>query len=326
MRSWSPLAHLDHIDLRGRTPVIFCVDVEPDPRVFDRKARPQYAGFERLVEWIPRLRERLSNASGEPAMFTWFLRMDPQVRDTWGSPLWLADRYGAELAELMQHGDDVGLHTHLWRWDSQAQTWIADHEDPTWAEHCVGMGLDAFKTAFGRVCAAHRGGDHFLSSVMLSVLDRYRVTVDLTVEPGQPPLGPDHYSGEIARGSLPDYRGVPARPYRSSSARFPHPDAVAPVDPLLIPLLSAPSIRPPFRRGPLTVFESSNRFKLRLAAELRRSPPPVIALAVRSDVALSERNRDGLSSRLEHLAQQGRMVFTTVVRGLDQEFRQRSGV
>jgi hypothetical protein len=184
--SKAPLAKrvIDRIGRRPETPVVLCVDVEPDPRVFDRADPVDWAGFERLMERIAALRERLSEATGKPAAFTWFLRMDPQVAETWGSPIWPAEKYGDTLTALTEQGDELGLHTHFWRWGSRADEWFADYQDPGWAEHCVTMGLESFETAFGRGCTAHRGGDHFLSGALLSILSAYGVKVDLSVEPG----------------------------------------------------------------------------------------------------------------------------------------------
>ncbi len=149
---------LDRVHRRPEVPVVLCIDVEPDPLVFDPADPPPWLGFERLVQRLPALRRRLSEITGAPAAFTWFLRMDPQVAETWGSPAWVAEKYGGPLAELTGAGDELGLHTHVWRWETKTREWVADFEDPAWGEHCVEMGLDAFETSFGRGCAAHRGG------------------------------------------------------------------------------------------------------------------------------------------------------------------------
>lgn len=71
--------------------VVLCIDVEPDPRAFDPDDPPAWEGFERFVERFPAVRARLEEASGASAAFTWFLRMDPQVGETWGSPGWVAE-------------------------------------------------------------------------------------------------------------------------------------------------------------------------------------------------------------------------------------------
>ncbi len=81
---------------------------------------------------------------------------------------------------------------------------------------------------------------------MLSKLETRGVAVDLTVEPGLAPL-PEN---SAARGLTPDYRGAPTRPYRSTPSKFPAADPAAHTGPLIVPLLSAPRRRPPFRRMP----------------------------------------------------------------------------
>lgn len=294
----------------SEVPVVLCIDVEPDPRTYDRANAPGWAGFERLIEGIPALRERLSEAAGRPAAFTWFLRMDPQVADTWDSPAWVAETYEDPLADLMANGDELGVHIHPWRLEPKTGAWVADYQDPVWAEHCLTMGLDAFKTAFGHSPASHRGGDHFLTGAMLEVLDAHGVQVDLTVEPGVPPLGAG--GGETASGLRPDYRGVPTSPYRSSPSRFPIADPDGSVRPLLVPLLSAPDVRPPFRRSPLYLWAfPAAILRLRLAAELLRQRPPVLALAVRSDMALRARTWDRITGNLEHLARRRGAAFVT---------------
>jgi len=47
----------------------------------------------------------------------------------------VAQKYGDALAELTEIGDELGLHTHVWRWETTAGEWFADLEDPAWAEH-----------------------------------------------------------------------------------------------------------------------------------------------------------------------------------------------
>jgi hypothetical protein len=294
---------LDRARRQTELPVVLCVDVEPDLRVFDRGDPRPWSGLERFVERLPELRERLTNAGGAPVVLTWFLRMDPQVAETWGSPAWVADAHGEDLAELAAHGDELALHTHTWRWDEEIGCWVADFDDPAWAEHCLSMSLDAFESAFGRPCLAHRGGDHFLSGPMLAQLARAGVKTDLTIEPGWPPVGPS--GGEPAAGMLPDYRAVPLAPYRSSPARFPAPDPDG-GDPLLIPLFSPPALR---RRHRLPLPPDSGHFVSRLAFELLRNPPPVLALVLRSDAALG--SWDLVAANLEHLARHRGMRFVT---------------
>ena len=232
--------------------------------------------------------------------------MDPQVEQTWGSPDWVAKAYAGPLGELVDAGDELGLHTHTYRWDAGLGEWITEHEDAAWGERCVTTGLDAFETAFGHRPTAHRGGAHFISGAMLACLDDRGVTVDLTVEAGLPPRG--GAPGVRANGCSPDYRAVPTRPYRSSPRMFPAPDPVNPAGPLLIPLTSAVAIRR--RRAPLPAWASPLRFATRLAVELLPPAPPVLAFALRSDAALGPW-WDAIATNLGHLARRRQVSFVT---------------
>jgi len=294
---------LDRVRRHTEVPVVLCVDVEPDLRVVDRDDQRPWRGFERFAERVPALRERVAAIAGAPPVITWFLRMDPQVAETWGWATWVAETYGDALTELVASGDELGLHTHTWRWNDGAGTWIADFEDRDWAEHCLTMGLDAFESAFGRPPLAHRGGDRFLSGPMLSRLGEAGVKIDLTIEPGWPP-GPPSGDG-LSTGTLPDYRRVPLRPYRSNPARFPAPDGDG-EGPLLVPLFSPPALR---RRHRLPLPPDSHHFVSRLALEMLRETPPVLALVLRSDAALD--SWDVVTANLEHLARHPRMPFVT---------------
>jgi hypothetical protein len=295
----------DRARRRREVPVVVCVDVEPDLRAVDRGNPVPWSGFEFLVERVPELRRRLSEISAGPVAFTWCLRMDPQIAETWGSPCWVGDAYGDALADLVAEGDELGLHTHTWRWSVEGGEWIAEYDDPAWEEHCLTTGLDSFAKTFGRRCLTHRGGDHFLSPAMLARLGAAGVAVDLTLEPGWPPVDPP--GGERSHGSLPDYRRIPARPYRSSPDAFPAPDPDALDGPLLIPLFSPPGLR---RRQRLPLPPDSGHFVSRLAFELARGTPPVLATVLRSD-AVHGGGWDRVDANLEHLARHRNMPFVT---------------
>jgi hypothetical protein len=297
------LLRADSARRRSDLPVLLCIDVEPDKHLVDRRDPGRWPGFERFVQKVPRLRERLSEITGHPAAFTWTLRMDPQIELTWGSATWVADFYGDALESISADGDELGLHPHTWRWDEAAGSWLTEYEDEAWVRHCIEMSLDAYESSFGHPCGAHRTGEHFLTAAMFRILGERGVRADLTIEPGRPPEDPPY--GEANRGRLPDYRGLPTSPYRSSPGRFPHPDPTSAADPLLIPLFSPPM--PPLRRRPLHA--SSRRFAPRLALGLLR-PPPALAIAVRSDAGTSA--WETVESNLEHLARHRGVRFMTV--------------
>jgi hypothetical protein len=298
---------LDRFRRRTAIPIVFGIDVEPDPRTFDLGEPLPWRGFERLLELIPDLRARLAVATGTPAAFTWFLRMDPQVEQACGTAGWLANTYRDELAKLVAEGDELALHTHTWRWEAAERQWVADYEDADWVDHVLTVGLDAFATTLGRPCEVFRGGDYFLNGNMLARLKDRGVRVDMTVEPGRPPMKPPQ--GEPSRGVLQDFRAVTPIPYRSSTESFPAPDPATAMDPVLLPLFSTPGRHG--LRWPLGPETTPSRFIPRLAAELvLRGPPPVIAMTARSDAPLDSR-WDDLLFNLDHLARHRDVRFIT---------------
>jgi hypothetical protein len=305
---------MDRIRPRAEVPVVLCVDVEPDPRVYDPSERPPWLGFESLLREMPALRDRIEVASGRPAKFCWFIRMDPQIEDTWGSAAWAADAYGDALAELMDGGDEIGLHSHTFRLDEGAGEWVADYGDASWSEHCLEVGLDAFEVAFGWPCQAHRAGDHYFTAPMLSVLADRQVRVDLSLEPGWSEMEGLGRDGERVSGTIPDYRALPADPYRATPASFPAPDPAG-EGPLLIPLLTAPSRRPPFRRMTLTPVHGPTVFASRLALEMFRNPP-AIAIAMRTDSVICH-HWGYMQENLVHLAARRGVLFETASAAAD---------
>src|SRR2546425_4997123 len=100
-----------------KIPIIICIDVEPDEREIDSTAAIDWAGFERVFEFFSVFRSRLEKETQAPAHFSWFMRMDPQIEHTYGLSWWVAERYREAIAQLERAGDEIGLHTHGWRWN-----------------------------------------------------------------------------------------------------------------------------------------------------------------------------------------------------------------
>ena len=134
---------------------------------------------------------------------------------------------------------------------------------------------------------------------MLESLEARGVTVDLTVEPGAAPHGP-LLDGERANGVTPDYREVPAVPYRSSPAAFPAAEPGGRSGPLLVPLLSGRRF-PGGQASTIPLEYHPSLFALRLLAKVLRGPPPVLAFAVRTDPRTLGA-WDTVVANLEHIA------------------------
>ena len=203
----------------GAIPVILCIDVEPDERLIDYGTPKDWEGFTETSEFFSALRPRMAAATGAPANLSWFFRMDPQIERVYGSPGWVVKRYGELIGRLERDGDELGLHTHAWRWDEDLRSWVADHGNQEWVNHCLRQSFAAYRSAFGRDCASFRFGDHWMSNETMDLLESLGARFDLTVEPGRIPRSIQCLT-DTYTGSLPDYVSAPRRPYRPSRLDF----------------------------------------------------------------------------------------------------------
>jgi hypothetical protein len=284
---------------------VLCFDVEPDEAEVEMEPRP-WVGFERLVERIGPLREQLTQATGRPARFNWFVRMDPQIAASHGDPGWAADRYGDRLSALREAGDTIGLHPHAWRRAADPGRWVADHGNPDWVDHCIRVSYETYAAVLGEPCRAQRSGDMFVTERTVRLAAQLGCRFDLTVEPGSPARDSLHV-GAAATGRIPDQTRAPRGPYRPSVR-----DALRPADPerpeddgglWMIPLTAidwSPFL-PPWRRlarrvrHPLgvrhrtaTLFgpRGGETFWRILERDLSAMARPYLAFAVRSDMPL----------------------------------------
>jgi hypothetical protein len=296
-----------HPDDGAERPVVVCFDSEPDLRVVERGKAEPWGAFEQLLLRAGALRERLAELSGAPTSFSWLLRMDPQIADSWGSPGWATEYYASTLADVESQGDELGLHSHTWRWDDGAGTWVRDH-DPAWEEHCIDVSLTTFEAAFGRPCPAHRAGDRLLTRAMLRRLEAGGVSADLTVEPGFAPMG-ELIPGEIVTGRTTDFRAAGRTPFRSTPDAFPAADPASRADPLFIPLTTGP-IRADGVAKELNLYMVPSLFAHQLLRVTRMHAPPVLAFAIRTDPG-ALRAWPNIARNMEHLARLPGVRFTT---------------
>jgi hypothetical protein len=299
-----------------KIPVIICHDVEPDYRQISADTGEDWEGFPETVQLFGALRDRLADVTGAPAHFSWFLRMDPQIERAYGSPGWAAERYGELLTRLEQAGDEVGLHTHAWRWDEGLSRWVTDHGSRQWVEHCVRMSFEAYQKAFGRPCRSFRFGDHWMDDEMMELLESLGVQFDLTVEPGRIPR--PYPSDKSPSGTLPDYVSVPRRPYRPSRRDFRQHGPDGARDLWVIPVSTgkepgrftmvksaAAALGVDLRKRndtvPLNLELNAPVFRALTESWLAAAEEKYLVLIIRSDACLPERARVNVEENLDFL-------------------------
>lgn len=199
-------------------PVVVGIDVEPDPRLTDPRHPDPWRGFEQLHPFIMELRTHLAARSRAHPQFCWFFRLDPQVAETYGDPAWALKRYEREIAALVAAGDEIGVHTHAYRWEPTRANWIVDEANQAWVDHCVTSSCHAFEKFFHRSSRAHKFGDRWLSTATIARLETLGVRIDLTLEPGvrSPWMTPN----EVHTGAPPVWTHALRRPYRPSPEDF----------------------------------------------------------------------------------------------------------
>lgn len=323
-------------------PAVLGLDVEPNEFEIPHGRPDPWTGFEQTIAEMRVWRPRLERATGRPVRFSWWLRMDPQVTECYGSPGWVADHYRKELDELRSAGDEIGLHPHAWRWDADQRHWITDHGNADWVRECLEVSFDTYEHAFGMPCTSHRFGSHFISPQIVEFLRERNVPYDLTVEPGARRTNKVD-GAQFVTGMMPDQTRSPRMPYRPDpdNPTREAPSGSAAAGPWMIPLTAINPER--LYSGPRRVarrlrrtFQTRHRTAQlwepgdpRIFWELVQADPlarrqPYLAFAVRTDVPLRAQFLTALTQKLEMLEASPlarRLSFVTpaeIVRAVDQ--------
>lgn len=191
-------------------PLLFCVDVEPDYRASEDDGSGPCAGFAVLADRLQSMRGQLADVTGHPVHYTWFVRMDPHIRTTYGSATNLVDRDEARFAALRDAGDEIGVHVHPYVFDDDLGKWVDRFTDPSVIEDALEVSFDAYQQAFGAVCPSFTFGALFMNERILEIAERRGVRYDLTGVPGEPPT----------RTGTPDFRSMPMVPYYPDREMF----------------------------------------------------------------------------------------------------------
>lgn len=295
-------------------PVIVCIDVEPEERQLDTKLRKDWDGFERTLKYFDGFRSQLERPTRAPVTFSWFLRMDEQIRRTYGSYSWVVERYGRSIQELLLAGDELGLHTHSWRWNEPGGKWIAEYEDQSWISRCLDHSFKSFEQAFGRRCVSFRFGDHWMNNETMTQLESLGVKFDLTVEPNKKTTPAE---SRDAVGSFPDYAEALRYPYKPSRMDFRKPTR-SDRDMWVIPITTGqipgrlPTLKRILRNSGFERFTppctlalnlalSERNFRAVVNNSLAREGPSYLAIVIRTDACLHSRTRTTVLRNMDFL-------------------------
>ena len=191
--------------------MVLAVDLEPDGPGHVPAPPGPWAGASATHGWLSAARARIAEVTGRPPRFTWTVRIDAGMAGAYGSAAHAVDAHADLLGEVVDQGDEIGVHVHGWRRD-RSGAWVDDFGDAAWFAEALGVALDGYAEAFGRPCTISRLGNRFSSPAAFDKLAAAGVAHDLTMEPGR--VGADDGAFTHVRGAIPDYRRTPRRPHR----------------------------------------------------------------------------------------------------------------
>lgn len=198
-------------------PIHFSIDLEPDERLpgDDNKTYDNAgAALERMAAW----RGEIEAATGVPAQFGWYVRMDRHIGALYGDPCAIANRYKPMLDEAARAGDEIGLHIHAIE-RRRDGGWRANYADERAVCETVDEAFANFKSVFGRNCDAARMGDMWTSKACMAQIARCGARYDITLETGLRPQGiAALYPGTGSKGARPSMLGAPMAPFQPYAA------------------------------------------------------------------------------------------------------------
>lgn len=195
---------------RSGFPIVVQVSCEPDGGVGD-PAEP-WRGFEAAMTTISAARRDAAETWGAPIVLSWMLRADLQIDEVWGDAGWGLNTYAAQIQNLIDSGDFVGLHSH----PIQDRRGVEDYLDEQWTVDTLGAGIDAFDAHFGHPPACVSWGRGWTSDAVLAVLRERNVSVDMSVFPGRDQT---LNAGKVeVLADIPDLSAVPRHPYYPSDS------------------------------------------------------------------------------------------------------------
>ncbi len=246
---------------RPQVPVLLLIDIEPDGFFIDRHKQAPWLGFERALEIIADIRPRLAQKTNRSAYFTWLVRADPQIAETYASPAWAFEYYREAFKELLAAHDEVGLHVHPYRWDARGNCWVDDYGNQEWVNHCIHMGVSAFEKFFQRRPTSFSMGMDWTNQATMQLVNELQIRYEFSPILGKE-VQPFPIYGNYA-GVAPDCSRIPQHPYHPSPKDFLSPD-VQQEDGIWIFPQSSRVARP----------ERSWRRTLYDLVRLRPAPPP----------------------------------------------------
>ena len=158
-----------------------CLTIDCDPDGLSGNVINRNANSWESLNYLAHLNEELSANFKCKIPITWFLRIDNQIKETFGSSLYLHEKLNIFWKNNTQYGNELAWHPHFYTKDHNKETIImvdqhelSDSMDYLWEDICKEKLLF---TSF-------RNGEGWLNSLILDKIEKFGFLVDSSALPG----------------------------------------------------------------------------------------------------------------------------------------------
>lgn len=172
----------------------------------------QWKGVEKGIPLLVKTLRGYRDSFGNKLKFTWFVRVDNQLRNIYGHATYLLEKYKDIWKALIEKEDEMGWHPHLYR--KSGERWVQETR-----ALCLINDLQQSYQAIreeGVSPISSRIGEGFHSNEIMNELAKLGIRVDSTAMPGRVRMDSER--------SI-NWQGTPLHPYYPSKADYRLPGA-----------------------------------------------------------------------------------------------------
>ncbi len=195
--------------------VIGC-DTDPDRIDFLDNVPTDTLTWRGMLEGIPETKEKvkdITDSNGSSPIFTWCLRADHQIKETFGSYNYVLEKNKSFFHELESTGDEIGWHPHFFKFDKPTSKWYQDFKDKSWQVNMLREAYAEFQSALPGRAKSVRMGWIYHNDQTFAALDKLGIKIDFS---GIPRLSLLPKNDNVKSVNFFDWEQTPNHPYYPS--------------------------------------------------------------------------------------------------------------
>lgn len=195
--------------------VIGC-DCDPDRKGFSQKINDKNLFWDGIKYGIPDFliaRQRFADSTGYWPKITWFVRSDSQINSIFGNEGYCLNKFRNIWETLLDYGDEIAWHPHLYSWDKKNLKWIQKINDTSFTKNCLDKGFKAFKSNWGVPPKTVHGGWGYQDNTTINFYSNSGIISDCSAMPG-------HNSLKLGNFDNSDWEETQKYPYWISKSNY----------------------------------------------------------------------------------------------------------